>query len=77
MRDKNDPATLIRRLSVSEVPELTAQGIISGGMIPKIQCCVEAIRRGVHKVFIIDGRLPHSILMELLTNAGIGTMFTA
>lgn len=77
LRDKNDPATLITRLTVSEVPELTAQGIISGGMIPKIQCCVEAIRRGVRKVFIIDGRLPHSILMELLTNAGIGTMFTA
>ncbi len=77
LRDKDDPDTLIRRLSVSEVPELTAQGVISGGMIPKIQCCVEAIRRGVKKVFIIDGRLPHSILMELLTNAGIGTMFTA
>ena len=77
LRDKDDPDTLIRRLSVSDVPELTAQGVISGGMIPKIQCCVEAIRRGVKKVFIIDGRLPHSILMELLTNAGIGTMFTA
>ena len=77
LRDKDDPDTLIRRLSVSEVPELTAQGVISGGMIPKIQCCVEAIRRGVRKVFIIDGRMPHAILMELLTNAGLGTMFTA
>lgn len=76
LRDKNDPDTLITRLSVSDVPELVSEGVISGGMIPKIQCCVEAIRRGVRKVFIIDGRLPHSILMELLTNAGIGTMFT-
>ena len=59
------------------MPELVAEGVISGGMIPKIQCCVEAIRRGVRKVFIIDGRVPHSILMELLTNAGLGTMFTA
>ncbi len=77
MCDKGDPDSLITRLSVSEVPELIAKGIISGGMIPKIQCCVEAIRRGVHRVFIIDGRTPHSILMELLTNAGIGTMFTS
>ena len=77
LRDKDDPDTLITRLSVSEVPQLVADGIISGGMIPKIQCCVEAIRRGVRKVFIIDGRVPHSILMELLTNAGLGTMFTA
>ena len=77
LRDKDDPETLITRLSVSEVPQLVADGVISGGMIPKIQCCVEAIRRGVRKVFIIDGRVPHSILMELLTNAGLGTMFTA
>jgi acetylglutamate kinase len=75
--DKDDPETLISRVSVSEVPQLVADGVISGGMIPKIQCCVEAIRRGVKKVFIIDGRVPHSILMELLTNAGLGTMFTA
>ncbi len=77
MRDKDDPESLITRLSVSEVPELVAQGVISGGMLPKIQCCVEAIRRGVRKVFIIDGRVPHTILMELLTDAGLGTMFTA
>ncbi len=77
MRDKDDPESLITRLSVSEVPELVAQGVISGGMVPKIQCCVEAIRRGVRKVFIIDGRVPHTILMELLTDAGLGTMFTA
>ncbi len=77
LRDKNDPDSLITRLPVSDVPELIAQGVLSGGMIPKIQCCVEAIRRGVRRVFIIDGRVPHSILMELLTNAGLGTMFTA
>ncbi len=77
LQNKDDPDTLIPRLSVSQVPELIAKGVISGGMIPKIQCCVEAIRRGVRKVFIIDGRIPHTILMELLTNAGIGTMFTA
>ena len=77
LRDKDDPDTLISRVSVSEVPQMVADGIISGGMIPKIQCCVEAIRRGVRRVFIIDGRVPHSILMELLTDAGLGTMFTA
>ncbi|MGM9521491.1 MAG: acetylglutamate kinase [Oscillospiraceae bacterium] len=77
LRDKDDPETLISRVSVSEVPQMVSEGIISGGMIPKIQCCVEAIRRGVKRVFIIDGRVPHSILMELLTNAGLGTMFTA
>ncbi len=77
LRDKDDPATLMSRVSVSEVPQLIGEGIISGGMIPKIQCCVEAIRRGVSKVFIIDGRVPHSMLMELLTDAGLGTMFTA
>ncbi len=77
LRDKDDPSTLMSRVSVSEVPQLIGEGIISGGMIPKIQCCVEAIRRGVNKVFIIDGRVPHSMLMELLTDAGLGTMFTA
>lgn len=75
--DKEDDSTLLSVVSVSEVPQLQAQGVISGGMIPKIQCCVEAIRRGVRKVFIIDGRMPHSILMELLTDAGLGTMFKA
>ncbi|MBE6548052.1 MAG: acetylglutamate kinase [Ruminococcaceae bacterium] len=75
MRDINDPDSLISSLSVSEVPELVHDGIISGGMIPKIQCCVEAIRRGVNQVAIIDGRIPHSILIEMLTDAGIGTLF--
>ena len=59
----------------SEAPLLIRNGTISGGMIPKIECCIEAIRRGVRRVFIIDGRIPHSILIELLTDEGIGTMF--
>ena len=75
LRDKDDPSTLISKIYVSEAPQLVAEGIISGGMIPKIECCIEAIRRGVKKVFIIDGRVPHSILIETLTDAGIGTMF--
>ena len=55
--------------------QLVHEGVISGGMIPKVECCIEAIRRGVKKVFIIDGRVPHAILMEILTDEGIGTMF--
>ena len=76
LRDKDDPSTLIRVISVSEAPQLMREGIISGGMIPKVDCCIEAIRRGVRRVFIIDGRIPHSILIETLTDEGIGTMFT-
>ncbi len=75
LRDKDDPSTLIPKIYVSEAPQLVAEGIISGGMIPKIECCIEAIRRGVKKVFIIDGRVPHAILIETLTDAGLGTMF--
>lgn len=75
LRDKNDPSTLIPVVNVSEAPQLIREGIISGGMIPKVECCIEAIRRGVKKVFIIDGRIPHSILIETLTDEGIGTMF--
>lgn len=77
LEDKDDDSTLIRVIGVSEVPYLKNQGIISGGMIPKIDCCVEAVRRGVKKSNIIDGRIPHSILLELLTSAGAGTMITA
>ena len=77
LRDKNDPSTLISKVYVSEAPALIREGIISGGMIPKVNCCIEAIRRGVHKVFIIDGRIPHSILIETLTDEGIGTMFVS
>ncbi len=76
-RDKDDPSTLISKVHVSDAPKLVRDGIISGGMIPKVNCCIEAIRRGVHKVFIIDGRIPHSILIEILTDAGIGTMFVS
>ena len=75
LRDKDDPGSLIPVVNVSEAPHLIREGIISGGMIPKIECCIEAIRRGVKKVFIIDGRVPHSILIETLTDEGIGTMF--
>ena len=75
LRDKDDPSTLIPEVNVSEVPFLKRQGIISGGMIPKIDCCVEAVRRGVKKTSIIDGRVPHSILIEILSNEGIGTQF--
>lgn len=76
LRDKNDEETLIPAVNVSEVPYLIRQGIISGGMIPKIECCVEAVRRGVKKAVIIDGRIPHSILIEMLSDQGIGTMFS-
>ena len=75
LRDKDDENTLIPEVQVSEVPSLINQGIISGGMIPKIECCVEAVRRGVQKTCIIDGRIPHSILIEILSNEGVGTLF--
>lgn len=75
LRDKNDPSSLIPVVNVSEAPQLIRDGIISGGMIPKVDCCIEAIRRGVKKVFIINGTIPHSILIETLTDEGIGTMF--
>ncbi|MBO5024306.1 MAG: acetylglutamate kinase [Clostridia bacterium] len=77
LRDKDDPETLISTIYVSDTPELVAEGIISGGMIPKVECCTEAIRRGVKKVFIIDGRVPHSLLIETLTDEGMGTMLIA
>ncbi len=77
LRDKDDPSTLIPKVYVSDAPKLIRDGVISGGMIPKINCCIEAIRRGVKKVFIIDGRVPHAILIEMLTDEGIGTMFVS
>ncbi len=73
--DRNDPSTLIPQLSVVEARKLLDQKIISGGMIPKVECCVTALMRGVRKVIVTDGRVPHSILMELLTDEGAGTMF--
>ncbi len=75
LRDKDNNSTLIPKVQVSEVPFMKRQGIISGGMIPKIDCCVEAVRRGVKKTCIIDGRVKHSILIEILSNEGIGTQF--
>ena len=74
LRDKDDPSTLIPHITVSEAKELYASGIISGGMIPKVDCCIDALEHGVDNVVIMDGRIPHSILMELLTNEGAGTM---
>lgn len=75
LRDVNDESTKIQKVIISEIPALIADGIISGGMIPKIDSMTQAIRNGCEKAFIIDGRVPHSILMELLTDEGMGTMF--
>ncbi|MBQ8623360.1 MAG: acetylglutamate kinase [Oscillospiraceae bacterium] len=74
LRDKDDPSTLITEVKVSEAKSLYDEGVISGGMIPKVECCIEAIEHGVNNVIIMDGRVPHSILMELLTDEGAGTM---
>ncbi len=74
LRDKDDLSTLIESISVEEAKQLRQDGIIAGGMIPKVECCIEAIRSGVKNVVIMDGRIPHSILMELLTDEGAGTM---
>ena len=75
LRDKDDENSLIPVVNVSEVPSYQRQGIISGGMIPKIDCCVEAVRQGVERAHIIDGRIPHSILIEMFSDEGVGTMF--
>ncbi|MFA7636682.1 MAG: acetylglutamate kinase [Monoglobales bacterium] len=74
LRDKDDPSTLIPEIKASEAAKLQEDGIISGGMIPKVECCIEAINKGVKKVIIMDGRIPHSILVETLTDEGAGTM---
>ena len=74
LRDKDDPSTLIPHITTSEAKELYASGVISGGMIPKVDCCIDALEHGVDNVVIMDGRIPHSILMELLTDEGAGTM---
>ena len=76
LRDKNDPNSLIPEISISEAQQLYDSGIINGGMIPKVECCIKAIKKGVENVVIMDGRVEHSILMELLTDEGAGTMFT-
>ena len=77
LQDRDDPNTLISVIRADEVPTLIDSGVICGGMIPKAECCIDAIKWGVHRVFIIDGRIPHSILIEMLTDEGMGTMFTA
>ena len=77
LRDPKDPSTLIPEITVAEAEELKRSGVITGGMIPKADCCIKAITEGVNKVIIMDGRVPHSILIELLTNEGAGTMFLA
>lgn len=74
LRDKNDPSTLIPELTVEEAKALFADGTIAGGMVPKVECCINAISWGVRKVVILDGRVPHSILLELLTDEGLGTL---
>jgi acetylglutamate kinase len=74
LRNPKDPETLISMVSASEVPALVHDGIITGGMIPKVDCCVEAVRRGVKRAHIIDGRIPNSVLIEMLSDEGIGTM---
>ena len=76
LRDKDDPSSLIPEITIAEANKLYEEGVISGGMIPKVDCCIEAIREGVKNVTILDGRVPHSILMELLTDEGAGTMVT-
>lgn len=75
LANKEDPNTLIPVIHSSEAPQLIHNGTINGGMIPKVECCMNALRWGVNRVFIIDGRIPHAILIEMLTNEGIGTMF--
>jgi acetylglutamate kinase len=74
LMDKDDPSTLIPQITVEEARKLYDSNIISGGMIPKVDCCIEALEHGVNNVVIMDGRIPHSILMELLTDEGAGTM---
>ncbi len=75
LRDKDDPESLIPHITPTEAKCLIAEGVINGGMIPKVECCTDAIAEGVKKVFIIDGRVPHSLLIEMMTDEGIGTMF--
>ncbi len=77
LRDKDDPSTLISKVTVEEAKHLREQGIVAGGMIPKVECCIEALSKGVKNAVIMDGRVPHSILMELLTDEGAGTMIGA
>jgi len=74
LRDKNDPKSLIQCIDIEDAKELFNTGVVSGGMIPKVQCCIDAIEKGVKKVTILDGRVPHALLIETLTDEGAGTM---
>ena len=74
LEDKNDEGTLLSQVRLAQVPELVERGAVSGGMIPKVACCVDAVEHGVRRTHILDGRIPHSILIEVLSHAGIGTM---
>ena len=74
LRDVNDPDSIIKKVTTEEARQLFAEGIISGGMIPKVECCIEAIEKGVRRVTILDGRVPHALLLELLTDEGAGTL---
>ena len=74
LRDVNDPDSLIKRVNIKEARQLFEDGIVTGGMIPKVECCIEAVERGVRRVTILDGRVPHAVLLELLTDEGAGTM---
>lgn len=76
LRDKDDSSTIIRRMSAQEAIDMIADGTINGGMIPKVECCLDALRKGVRTVHVLDGRLPHSMLLEIFTADGIGTMVT-
>ncbi len=76
LKDPKDPDSLIKKITLSDAEALKADGTIAGGMIPKVDCCTHAVEEGVKKVFIINGEIPHAILIELLTDEGLGTMFT-
>jgi acetylglutamate kinase len=77
LTDSNNAKSLIPRLSLADIPQLQESGVVTGGMIPKLQCCMHAVEKGAKRAFIIDGRVPHAILIEMLTHEGIGTMVTA
>jgi acetylglutamate kinase len=77
MRDFHDPSSLIRKLDIPQARELVTTGVVSGGMIPKLTCCIRSLAQGVKSAHILDGRVPHSLLLEILTDAGIGTMMVA
>ena len=74
LRDRDDPESLIDQLSLSEARELINDGVVAGGMVPKTECCIRALAQGVRAAHILDGRVPHSLLLEVFTNSGIGTM---